>query len=68
VILFSQEEAGMPTGTNDRFFNIFKEFAVQRYGRERADLIEPALQELAASLAAVSDYPLELEEEPAFFS
>jgi hypothetical protein len=58
----------MPPGTNDRFFSILKEFAVRRYGKERADLIDPAIRELAASLAAVSDYPLEPEEEPAFFS
>jgi hypothetical protein len=54
----------MATRMNEKFLSILLEFAVHRYGK----LMEPAIRELAASLAAVSDYPLEAEEEPAFFS
>jgi hypothetical protein len=58
----------MATRMNEKFLSILREFAVHRYGKERGELMEPAIRELAASLAAVSDYPLEAEEEPAFFS
>ena len=59
----------MSTGMNaENFFKILRESAVQRYGEERARLIEPAIQDVARSLAALAEYPLKLEEEPAFFA
>ena len=45
---------------------ILKDSAVKRYGEERAKVLEPALQDLARSLVAVEEYPLVMEEEPAF--
>ena len=45
---------------------ILKDSAVKRYGEERAKILEPALQDLARSLVAMEDYPLQVEEEPAF--
>ena len=49
------------------FFQILMESAIHGYGEERAKVLEPSLREMARSLAAVSEYPLNLEEEPAFF-
>jgi len=54
--------------TKEIFFEILKESAVHKFGKERAELLTPAIQEISGSLASISDYPLELEEEPAFFS
>ena len=51
----------------DRYFKILRESAVQRYGEEEAKLLEPAIQEAARSLTSIAEYPLEMEEEPAFF-
>ncbi len=59
----------MSTGMNEeKYFKMLRESAVQRYGEERAKLLEPAIQDVAQSLAAIAEYPLEKEEEPAFFS
>jgi hypothetical protein len=58
----------MSNGMNEeKYFKVLKESAVQRYGEERAKLLEPAIQDVARSLAAIAEYPLEMEEEPAFF-
>ena len=58
----------MSTGMNEeRYFKILKESALQRFGEEQAKPLEPAIQDLARSLAAIAEYPLEMEEEPAFF-
>ena len=51
----------------DKYFKILRESAVQRYGEEEARLLEPAIQDMARSLAAIAEYPVEMEEEPAFF-
>jgi hypothetical protein len=45
---------------------ILKDSAVKQYGEERAKALEPSLRDLARALAAVEDYPLAMEEEPAF--
>jgi hypothetical protein len=45
---------------------IVKDSAVKRYGEKRAKALEPTLQDLARSLVAIEDYPLAMEEEPAF--
>lgn len=59
----------MSTGMNEeKYFKMLRESAVQRYGEERAKLLEAAIQDMAQSLAAIAEYPLEKEEEPAFFS
>ena len=59
----------MSNGRNEeKFFKILRESAMQRYGEGRAKLLEPVIQDMAQSLAAVAHYPLELEEEPAFFN
>jgi len=53
--------------TKEEFIEILTETAVQRFGEERAKLLSPAIQEIAASLATVAAHEIELEEEPAFF-
>jgi len=45
---------------------ILKNSAVKKYGEERAKVLEPSLQDLVRALAAIEDYPLAMEEEPAF--
>ena len=58
----------MSTGKDEEeFFKILMESAIHGYGEERAKILEPSLKEMARSLAAVSGYPLNQEEEPAFF-
>ena len=58
----------MSTGmSEEKFFKILRESAVERHGEEQAKLLEPAIQDMARSLAAIAGYPLETEEEPAFF-
>ena len=54
--------------TKENIFEILHESAVSKFGKERAQLLIPALQEISGSLSAIYDHPLELEEEPAFFS
>ncbi len=57
----------MPNGMNEeKFFKILRESAVERHGEEQAKFLEPAIQDMAKSLAAIAPYPLEWEEEPAF--
>lgn len=59
----------MSTGMNEeKYIKILMESAVQRYGEDRAKILEPVIQEAARSLEAVAEYPLTLEEEPAFFA
>ncbi len=59
----------MSTGKDEEeFFKILMESAIHGYGEERAKILEPSLREMARSLAAVAEYPLTLEEEPAFYS
>lgn len=41
--------------------------AVRRFGQERADAIHPILEQTAMELAQVAAFPLDREEEPAFF-
>ena len=58
----------MSTWMNEeRYFKILRESAVQRFGEEQAKPLEPAIQDLARSLAVIAEYRLEMEEEPAFF-
>jgi hypothetical protein len=58
----------MSTGmSEEKFFKILRESAVGRHGEEQAKLLEPAIHDIARSLAAIAEYPLEMEEEPAFY-
>ncbi len=50
----------------ETLLTILKESAVKKYGGERAKVLESSLQDLARALAAIENYPLELEEEPSF--
>lgn len=54
--------------TKEKLFKIMQESAIHKFGKERAQLLIPALQEISGSLSSIYDHPLELEEEPAFFS
>jgi hypothetical protein len=53
--------------SEEKFFKILRESAVGRHGEEQAKLLEPAIHDMARSLAAIAEYPLEMEEEPAFY-
>ena len=57
----------MPAPTREEtLLMILKESAVKKFGEERAEVLEPTLQDLARALAAVQNHPLEMEEEPSF--
>ena len=51
----------------EKYFQILKESAVERFGAENAETIEPAMREMARSLAVVSEYPVETEEAPKLY-
>jgi DNA-directed RNA polymerase subunit K/omega len=53
--------------TKEEFSEILTETAVRKFGEERAKMLSPAIQEIAASLATLVVQKIELEEEPAFF-
>jgi hypothetical protein len=57
----------MPAPENQEdLLEILQHAAVKRYGQERAEALDPALRDMARALAAVENYPLAMEEEPAF--
>ncbi len=59
----------MPMGMNEEeLFEILVESAVRRYGEARAKFLQPAIRETARSMASIAQHPVDLEEEPAFFS
>ena len=51
----------------ERYLMLLREAAIQRFGEETAEKIKPAMEEMARSLAAVSEYPVDTEETPAFY-
>jgi galactose-1-phosphate uridylyltransferase len=53
--------------TQEDFTEILSKSAVRRFGEERAKDLAPVIQDLAKSLAAVAEHPVEFEEEPAFY-
>ncbi len=52
----------------EKYAEMLRQTAAQRYGEERANSLQPAIQEMAQSLVAVGEFEVALEEEPAFFS
>jgi hypothetical protein len=52
----------------EKVIKILSASAVQRFGEERANALEPAIQDMSQSLVAVAEFAIALEEEPAFFS
>ena len=52
----------------EKVIKILSASAVQRFGEERANFLEPAIQEMAQSLVGIAEFTVALEEEPAFFS
>jgi len=51
----------------EEFTEILSESAARRFGEDRAKDLIPVIQDLAGSLAAIDEHPVELEEEPAFY-
>ncbi len=51
----------------EKFIEILNESAIRRFGEEGAKSLSSAIQEIAASMAAIAAHEIELEEEPAFF-
>jgi len=56
----------LTSAKEETLLTILKESAVKKYGEERAKVLEPSLQDLAHAIAAIQNYPLDLEEEPSF--
>ncbi len=52
---------------NEDLLSILKLSAGAKYGEEQAKDLEPSLEALSRSLAQVEDFPVDMEEEPAFF-
>ncbi len=52
----------------EKYAEMLHQTAVQRFGEERANSLQPAIQEMAQSLVAVAEFVIALEEEPAFFT
>ena len=57
-----------PSMTEEKWVEILRQSAIQRFGEARAKILDPAIQDMARSLAAIARHDLKLEEEPAFFS
>ncbi len=55
-------------GAREKVIKILSASAAQRFGEERANSLQPAIQEMAQSLIAITEFAVALEEEPAFFS
>jgi hypothetical protein len=53
--------------TQENYRAELQEAAIRRFGEERARVLEPDVEEIAASLATVADFRTGPEEEPAFF-
>jgi hypothetical protein len=51
----------------EKFIEILNESAVRRFGEDRAKSLSSAIQEIAASMAAIAAHEIEREEEPEFF-
>ena len=51
----------------EKFIEILSEAAIRKYGEQEAQILSPAIQEIAASLVVVDAYEVKLEEEPGFF-
>ncbi len=52
----------------EKIVKMLSNSAVQRFGEERANSLQPAIQQIAQSLVAIAEFTIALEEEPAFFS
>jgi len=53
--------------TGEKFSKLLRESAVERFGEERARVLDSSVEDMAQRLASIAEYRLELEEEPAFF-
>lgn len=57
----------MPAPTKEEILLMnLKDSAAKKYGEERVQTLEASLRDLARALAAIENYPLEMEEEPSF--
>ncbi len=54
--------------TEEKYTEILRENAVRKFGEEKAKVLEPAIREIAYSLAFIARQDMALEEEPAFFT
>jgi len=53
--------------TQEKYVAILSQLAIQKFGEEEKEALAPAIQQMAASLAAIAEFELPLEEEPGFF-
>ena len=56
-----------PLLTAEQCFERLHTWAVERWGRQRAEAIRSELETTAQHLVAVTEYPLEMEHVPGFF-
>ncbi len=52
----------------EKYAEMLHQTAVQRFGEERANSLQPAIREMAQSLIVITEFAVALEEEPAFFA
>lgn len=53
--------------TKEQWIERLHAWAVERWGRARADVIRPDIELTAQALVQVAEYPLEMVHEPGFF-
>lgn len=52
--------------TEEKFGEILRESAVRRFGEERTQILNPAIKDIAHSLAAVAQHRVRFEDELSF--
>ncbi len=52
----------------EKYAEMMHQTAIQKFGEERANSLQPAIREIAQSLIVIAEFAVALEEEPAFFA
>ncbi len=52
----------------EKYAEMLHQMAARRYGEERANSLQRAIQEMARCIMSVTEFAVPPEEEPAFFS
>lgn len=56
-----------PLLTRDQWIERLQAWAIERWGKERAQTIRPEIEATAEHLVTVAEFPLEMEHVPGFF-
>jgi hypothetical protein len=54
--------------TPEAYAEMLRRAAIRKFGEERARSLDPAIQEIAQTLARLAEQRMGFEEEPAFFN